>query len=592
MARLWEIALRYRWRWLLGGLLLVVTASLAMTIPLLLRAAVDVMAASAPPEPGARSVGFYASVIIAVALVQGLSRSFSRFLIFNTGRDVEYDLRNDLFRHLETLPPEFYKERPTGDLMSRLINDIAAVRMMLGPGLLNVINTPIYYIYALTIMLSIDPTLTLAALAPYPLAMIFIKGTTRRLMEGQIRVQEGLANITGAIQEHVSGIHVVKAYAMEAREEARFAKDNTAFREASLDLARLRGMIAPVTRLVSGSGILIVLWLGGSRVAAGTLQLGDLVAFMGYLHLLAWPTMALGWMLSIVQRGRASMMRLEEILDVHSPLATPAVPHGPMPLQVGAGEIEFRGVGFAYPDAPDEKILEGIDLRIPAGATVALVGRSGSGKSSLLQLLPRLFDPDSGEVRIDGHDIRAYALGDLRRAIAFVPQDPFLFSTSIATNIAFADPDLDEGSDNEVASRIREAAEWAAVDGDVASFPDGYATMVGERGITLSGGQKQRVTLARALLHDAPIIVLDDALSSVDTHTEERVLHALERRRVGRTCLIVAHRLSTVQGADMIVLFDAGRIVASGRHQDLIRDSVLYGDLFRRQMLEDELETQ
>ncbi|MFP6665016.1 MAG: ABC transporter ATP-binding protein [Deltaproteobacteria bacterium] len=589
MARLWQIALRYRARWLLGCLLLVVTASLAMTIPLLLRAAVDIMAAT-EPDPGARSVGFYAACIIAIALVQGVSRAFSRFLIFNTGRDVEYDLRNDLFRHLETLPPAFYKERTTGDLMSRLINDISAVRLMLGPGLLNVINTPIYYIYALTIMLSIDPTLTLAALAPYPLAMIYIKGTTRKLMVGQIRVQEGLSNITGAIQEHVSGIHVVKAYAMESREEARFAKENTDFREASLELARLRGMIAPVTRLVSGSGILIVLWLGGSRVAAGTLQLGDLVAFMGYLHLLAWPTMALGWMLSIVQRGRASMMRLEELLDESSPLRAKAGPHGLEPLQVGAGEIEFRDVGFAYPDAPDEKILDGINLRIPAGTTVALVGRSGSGKSSFLQLLPRLFDPDAGEVRIDGHDIRSYALGDLRRAIAFVPQDPFLFSTSIATNIAFADPELDAGSEGEVDVRIREAAQWAALDGDVESFPHGYATMVGERGITLSGGQKQRVTLARALLHDAPILVLDDALSSVDTHTEERVLQALEHRRAGRTCLIVAHRLSTVQDADMIVVFDAGRIVASGRHRELLQDCVLYGDLFRRQMLEDELE--
>jgi ATP-binding cassette subfamily B multidrug efflux pump len=591
MARLWQIALRYRARWLLGCLLLVVTASLAMTIPLLLRSAVDVMVAS-EPRTGGRSVGFYAAVIIAVALVQGISRSFSRFLIFNTGRDVEYDLRNDLFRHLETLPPAFYKERPTGDLMSRSVNDISAVRLMLGPGLLNLINTPIYYVYALTIMLSIDPTLTLAALAPYPLAMVFIKGTTRRLMEGQIRVQEGLANITNAIQEHVSGIHVVKAYTMESREETRFAKENTAFREASLALARLRGMIAPVTRLVSGSGILIVLWLGGTRVAAGTLQLGDLVAFMGYLHLLAWPTMALGWMLSIVQRGRAAMVRLEEIFDVHSTLVTKAAPHGASPLRIRSGEIEFRGVGFSYPDDPAERILDGIDLRIPAGATVALVGRSGSGKSSFLQLLPRLFDPDVGEVRIDGRDIRSYALGDLRHAIAFVPQDPFLFSTSIATNIAFADPELDTGREAEVDPRIREAAEWAAVDGDVRSFPYGYATMVGERGITLSGGQKQRVTLARALLHDAPILILDDALSSVDTHTEERILHALEHRRAGRTCLIVAHRLSTVQDADQIVLFEAGRIVACGRHEELIRDSVSYGDLFRRQMLEDDLETQ
>lgn len=589
MRRLWQTVLQYRTRWIAGCVMLVVTASLAMTIPLLLRAVVDQVADGGSTDTG-RGVGFYVAWILVIAVVQGVTRTVSRFLILNTGRDVEYDLRNDLFRHLESLPPEFYKDHPTGDLMSRLVNDVSAVRLMLGPGVLNLINTPIYYIYALTIMFSIDPGLTLAALAPYPFALLFIKGTTRRLMEGQLRVQEGIANLTNSIQEHVSGIHVVKAYTMEAREQERFQVENEAFLKASVDLARLRGMIAPVTRLVSACGILIVLWYGGTKVARGALQLGDLVAFMSYLHLLAWPTMALGWMISIVQRGRVAMERLEEIFSVDSSLHVAQPVAERVAPKVGRGAIDFRNVSFAYPDDPAKLVLRNVSLEVAAGSTVAVVGRAGSGKSSLIQLIPRLFDATSGEIRIDGRDLREFELGRLRAAIAFVPQDPFLFSTSIADNIGFSEAE-DNGPETAVSEeRIREAASWAAVDGDVAAFPYGYGTMVGERGITLSGGQKQRVTLARALLNEAPILVLDDALSSVDTQTEEEILHSLGERRKGRTCLIVAHRLSTVQDADLIVVLDGGRVVAQGCHDDLLRDSTLYGDLFRRQIVEEQLE--
>ena len=533
MRRLWQTVLQYRARWVAGCLMLVVTASLAMIIPLLLRAAVDRIAGGEGSE-SLRNVDFYVGWILAIAVVQGFTRTISRFLIFNTGRDVEYDLRNDLFHHLESLPPEFYKQHPTGDLMSRLVNDISAVRLMLGPGILNLINTPIYYVYGLTIMLSIDPALTLAALAPYPVALLFIKGTTRRLMEGQLRVQEGIASLTNVIQEHVSGIHVVKAYTMEAREADRFQEENESFRRASVDLAKLRGMIAPVTRLVSACGILIVLWYGGAKVARGALQLGDLVAFMGYLHLLAWPTMALGWMISIVQRGRVAMNRLEEIFSVESSLRVAAPVAERAPAAVRAGSIDFRDVSFAYPDDPDNLVLKQVSLEVPAGSTVAVVGRAGAGKSSLIQLIPRLFDATSGVVRVDGRDLREFELRSLRQSIAFVPQDPFLFSTSIAENIGFSCAQA-SGSDHGVSrERIREAAVWAAVDGDVGAFPHGYETMVGERGITLSGGQKQRVTLARALLHDAPILILDDALSSVDTQTEEDILKSLGTRRRGR----------------------------------------------------------
>jgi len=618
MRRLWSYLARYRTRYVAGCLCLFLTASLAMAIPVLLKQAVDSISGAPGTDPatGARTAGFYAMLVIVIALVQAVARTFSRFVIFNVGRDVEYDLRNDLFRHLERLPWQFYQTRPTGDLMSRLVNDISAVRMLLGPGVLNLLNTPVYYLYAVTIMVSIDPLLTVAALAPYPIMLLVVKRYSRRLMEGTLRVQEGLAEMSSLIQENVSGIHVVKAYVREEHEIRRFRDMNARFRDVSLELGRARGIITPVIRSVSALGILVVLWLGGRHVAQGLLTIGDLVAFIGYLHLLAWPTMALGWMLSIVQRGRAAMQRLEEIFAVEPAIADPpgvptpewarpsvevagenrrAAPnHGNGNGNGGAraeavlrGEIELRGVSFAYPGAR-RNALEDVDLHVPAGATVAIVGRAGSGKTTLLHLIPRLFDPTAGVVRIDGRDVRDYPLAALRRAIAFVPQDPFLFSTSIRANIAFAAPELADRDEGE--RQIVEAAGWAAVAGDIASFPRGYDTMVGERGITLSGGQKQRVTLARALLADAPILILDDALSSVDTQTEERILAALEERRRDRTCILVAHRLSTVQDADLILVLDDGRVVERGDHARLLAQGGLYADLFQRQRLSQELE--
>jgi ATP-binding cassette subfamily B protein len=634
MRRLWRYLARYRARYVAGCLCLIGTATLAMAIPVLLKRAVDSIplgtGAAAGAAAGPRTAAWYAIAVIVIAVMQGVVRTFSRFVIFNVGRDVEYDLRNDLFRHLERLPWQFYQVRPTGDLMSRLVNDISAVRMLLGPGVLNLLNTPVYYLYAVTIMVSIDPLLTVAALAPYPIMLLVVKRYSRRLMEGTLRVQEGLADMSSLIQENVSGIHVVKAYVREEHEIHRFREMNHRFRDVSLELGRARGIIAPVIRSVSALGILVVLWLGGRHVAAGVLTIGDLVAFIGYLHLLAWPTMALGWMLSILQRGRAAMQRLEELFVIEPAIADPAgvpapawavpivslaagngaaspraaapradgdgaavkangAPACALPAAITRGEIELRGVSFAYPGTGSPTVLQDLDVHIPAGATVAIVGRAGAGKTTLLHLLPRLFDPSSGEVRIDGRDVRNYPLAVLRQAIAFVPQDPFLFSTSIRANIAFAVPELGSG-DEQGHLLVREAARWAAVADDIEDFPRGYDTMVGERGITLSGGQKQRVTLARALLADAPILILDDALSSVDTQTEERILHALEERRRDRTCLIVAHRLSTVQDADLILVLDRGRIVERGDHQQLLSRGGLYADLFQRQRLTEELE--
>lgn len=585
MQRLWSYMIRYRGRYAIGLVCLLATGTLAMSVPYLLKRAVDTIAAggedAAAQWSAAATVGWFAAAIIAIALVQSVVRTISRFVIFNVGRDIEYDLRNDLFAHLERLPLAYYQTQQTGDLMSRLVNDIAAVRMLLGIGFLNLINTPIYYLYAVTIMASMDWRLTLASLVPYPLVLLIVKRTSRQLMERTLKSQEGLAAMSSRVQENLSGIHVVQAYVREEAEITAFARLNEEFSAQNMALAKVRGVIMPVMRAVSTLGTLVVLWFGGLRVIAGQLSLGDLVAFIGYLHILAWPTMALGWMLSIVQRGRAALQRLEVIFQ-----ATPAIDDAAArPLDAGlTGAIAFRGVDFAYGGKPDgRRVLANVDLTLPAGATLAVVGRTGSGKTSLVQLLPRLFDVTGGALEIDGRDVRTIPLAALRSAIGYVPQDPFLFSRSVRDNIRFGSPEADDAA-------VQRVAAIASLDRDIAELPRGYDTIVGERGITLSGGQKQRVTLARALLVDPTILVLDDALSSVDTETERRILRELRTVMHERTSILIAHRISTVMDADLIVVLDDGRVVEVGDHQALLTRDGFYADLFRRQRLAEELE--
>jgi ATP-binding cassette subfamily B protein len=578
MSRLWRYVARYRLRYVAGISCLVAATSLVMAVPWLYKHGVDAIASGAPPSVLLR----YLAMIGAIALVQGVVRTYSRFVIFNIGRDIEYDLRNDLFTHLERLPLSFYQQRQTGDLMSRLVNDVTAVRMLLGPGILNFINTPVYYVYGLTIMLSIDPKLTLAALAIYPLALAFVKRMSRLLMERTLRVQEGLAELSSRVQENLSGIHVVKAYACEDREVEDFAVRNRRFQEANLRLARTRGFIGPVMNIVGGVGMLVVLWLGGRRVIAGRLSIGDLVAFIGYLHLLTWPTMALGWMLSVLQRGRAAMQRLNELLQIEPAITSPAGATGVSPFR---GEVALRGVTFRYPGCPDDvpPALDDVDLVIPAGRTVAIVGRTGSGKTSLVQLLPRLFDVDAGSITLDGSDVRSLPLGWLRRHVGLVPQDPFLFSRTIRENVAFA---LDHDDDD----RVAWAVGMAGLRRDLADMPAGLDTIVGERGVTLSGGQKQRTTLARVLAAAPRVLILDDALSSVDAATEREILDQLRDFFRERTTILVAHRITTVKEADLIVVLDEGRVVEVGDHDRLLARGGVYADLFRQQALEVELE--
>lgn len=576
MHRLWRYILRYRARYLRGILCLVATATLAMSIPLLLKHAVETIEKGDAPG----QLTFYVLVIVGVALTQGVVRSFSRFMIFNVGRDIEYDLRNDLFAHLQQLSLNYYQNQLTGDLMSRLVNDVTAVRLLLGLGIINALNTPLYYVYAVSAMVAIDARLTVAALSLYPVMLFTVKKMSRQLMEKTLKVQQGLSDLSSRVQEGVSGIHVLRAYVREDWQNAEFAKLNETFKAESMALAQVRGFFQPLMKGVSGLGLLVVLWYGGSHVIEGRLSIGDLVAFMGYLHLLAWPTMALGWLISIFQRGQAALKRLDVIFQ-----AQPEIIDGQgdgLARQV-RGELGFHHVDFAYRTKDNgHQILYDIDFTVPAGSTVAVVGRMGSGKSTLVNLLPRLFDVTSGSITIDGQDVRTASLPALRSWIGFVPQDSFLFSSRIKDNIAFALPEINE-------ERVRWAAGVASLARDVDDFSRGYETVVGERGMTLSGGQKQRLTLARALVSDPPILVLDDALSSVDTQTERAILQALRDTTQGKTVVVISHRISAVRDADLIVVLDEGRIVETGTHASLVENGGVYADIFQQQALEEEL---
>ncbi|MEO8601613.1 MAG: ABC transporter ATP-binding protein [bacterium] len=577
MKRLAGYLRRYRARYAAGGACLLVTASMAMAVPYLLKRAIDAIQRGAPFA----EVAHLAEAIVAIALVQAVVRSLSRALIFNVGRDVEHDLRGDLFAHLERLPVSYYQHQQTGDLMSRLINDVTAIRMLLGVGVLNLVNTPIYYVYGVGIMLTLDPLLTVTALLPFPILLLLVKRVSRRLMEQTLRVQEGLSSLSSAVQENISGIQVVKAYGAESVAVDRFSRLNDEFTRQSVALAKVRGRLMPLMKLAAGFGTLVVLWIGGRQVISGRIGLGDLVAFMGYLNLLAWPTMALGWMLSIVQRGRAALQRLEHIFAIAPAIADA---HDAAPLPAVRGRVEFRDVSFAYPSRDNgHPVVSNVSFTLEPGQKLAIVGRTGSGKSSLVHLLPRLFDVSDGAVLLDGRDVRTLPLGQLRGAIGFVPQDPFLFSRRIRDNIAFAVDEPDE-------PLIRRAAAVAGVADDIEAFPRRYDTLVGERGITLSGGQKQRLTLARAIAAAPQVLVLDDALSSVDTRTEHAILHGLREVMAGKTSIVIAHRVSTVMDADRIAVMDEGRIVEFGDHAALLAHDGLYADLYRQQQLEEEIE--
>ena len=569
---LWPYYRRHRRGLLLGSGALILKDFTAAGLPLLIRDGMDALSRGF----SLRVVFDLCGILVGLSAIKGLFQYWMRVILIGMSRDIEFDLRNDLFSHLVDLSPDFHSRTRTGDIMARATNDLNAVRMMLGPGVMYWCETALTFVLSIAVMLFVDWRLTLIVILPAPLVSVAVSYMGRIIHDRFQRIQAMFSDISSRVQENLSGVRVIRAYVQEDAELRQFEILNREFITQNLALARVSAMFMPMLQALIGVTFLIVLWAGGDGVLSGKISLGGFVMFNLYMGFLVWPMIAMGWVVNLMQRGTASLDRIRQILDERPSIVAPPVPK-PVPQHSG---IEFRGVSV---EVSAGRALDGIDLEIREGETVAVVGHTGCGKTTLVRLIPRLLDPTQGSVLLGGVDLRELSPSELRRQIGYVPQETFLFSATLADNIAF-------GVESATEEQIRRAAELAGLASDIEGFPEGYRTLVGERGITLSGGQKQRTAIARAILRDPRILILDDALASVDTMTEERILEGLAGVMRGRTSILISHRVSTVRQAGRIVVLSAGRIVEQGTHSELIETGGYYAGLYQKQLLEEELE--
>jgi len=581
-AHLLPILRRYKGYIWFGAAATLFANALMLIVPYLVKLAFDAVQAKKP----ASVILKYCAIMVGLAVVAGVFRFAMRRLIIWASRYVEYDFRGLLFSKLLGLDASYYNNTRTGDLMAHATNDVEAVRMMIGPGIMHIFNTVVSVVVALAFMLTLSAKLTLYTVLPMTLLTLLVNRLGGLVHKRFLAIQAHYSNLTSRVQENLSGIRVIKAYRRENSEIERFGQASQKYADMSLGMMKIIGLLEPLTATMAGVVTLLVLYVGGRQIIANTITLGTLVAFYGYVGMLIWPMMALGWVISLYQRGTASLDRINKILNTESKIVDPK--GGDDSAVAVRGKIEFRGLNFAYPgrgdnDGSPELALHDINLIVEPGVRLGIIGPTGSGKTTLVSLIPRLHPTEPGQLFIDDIDITLWPLTILRRAVGFVPQETFLFSDTLEANITYS-------SDETVQEGVVGAARLAAIHDDIEQFPRKYETILGERGITLSGGQKQRTALARAILKNPAILILDDATSSVDTETEEKIFANLRQVLPGRTSIIISHRVSSIQDCDLIVYVDNGRIVERGTHESLLRLNGAYAALYRRQLMEAQLE--
>lgn len=569
--------LRYRWKLVYGVFFILLTNIFAILAPRYIGSAVDRMGGEFTLGQVMGDIGLY----ILLAALSGIFLFLVRQNIIVTSRRIEYDLKNDYYSHLQTLSRSFFDTTSTGELISRGTNDLNAVRDFLGPGIMYSINTFFRLFFAILAMAAISPQLTILALLPAPLLSYAVYSIGKSIQKKTKSIQESYADITNLVQENISGIRVVKSYTRENHEAERFRQLNETYYQRNIALAKRQALFFAILTSLLALSLIPVIWVGGIKVVNGSMSIGGVTQFVIYVSMLSWPIISIGWVTNIIQKAASAQSRLDEILMTKPGITDPATPRKESDADIQPS-LQFEHVSFSYPANEGGPVLEDISFSIEPGSKVAVVGATGSGKSTLVNLIPRLYDPTAGKVLIGGRDIRTLPLSELRSLVGFVPQSNFLFSDTIASNIGYGDRDGEMEA-------IIESSRIANLFDDVNDFPAGFETMLGEKGINLSGGQKQRTCIARALAWKPGILVLDDALSAVDTNTEAAIFQGLLEKLPGTTLLLISHRISTVKHCDRIIVIEDGRIAETGSHEELLARGNLYADLYNQQLLEDEI---